>query len=253
MAYEHIKIEYPTTLDKEGNVVREGTVDGNYAVIVINRPDRLNALTTQTLSEITGALRELELDPSVRAVVIRGTKDFTKKPAFSAGADLASGMGDNLDPSIPMNMALAMRLKHREYDEMEQFSKPLVAAVDGFALGGGFEIVLCCDIVIASDRSRLGLPEVNRGIFPANGGVTRLARIIGLNRALQVSMFGELHSAETMRDWGLVSWVAPAGDEFEELVHEKAKWLGESATTALSIIKQCNKFGSKYAELGMIM
>jgi enoyl-CoA hydratase/3-hydroxyacyl-CoA dehydrogenase len=128
-----------------------------------------------------------------------------------------------------------------------------VAAVDGFALGGGFEIVLCCDIVIASDRSRLGLPEVNRGIFPANGGVTRLARIIGLNRALRVSMFGEPHSAETMRDWGLVSWVAPAGDEFEELVHEKAKWLGESPTTALSIIKQCNKFGSKNFELGMIM
>lgn len=251
--YEHIKVEYPTAVDKQGNVIREGTVEGNYAVIVMNRPDRLNALTNQTVSEISGALRELELDSSVRAVVIRGTKEITKKPSFSVGADLSGAFDKRLNPGIPMHMAQAMRLRHREYDEMEQFSKPLIAAVDGFALGGGFEIVLCCDIVIASDRSKFGLPEINRGIFPANGGVTRLARIVGLNRSLRITFFGEHHSAETMLDWGLVTWVAPTGDEFEKLVHEKAKWLGAAPTTALFVIKKCNKFGSRNIQLGTIM
>jgi len=253
MEYGHIKVEYPTAKDKDGNVIREGTVDGNYAVIVLNRPDRLNALTEQTVSEITHALREFEIDSSVRAVVIRGTKDFTKKPAFSAGADLAAAFSKGLNPGIPMHMSQAMRNRHREYDEIEQFSKPLVAAVDGFALGGGCEIVLCCDIVIVSDRSKLGLPESNRGIFPANGGVTRMAERIGLNRAMRMAMFGEPIDGQTAVDWGLASWIAPAGEEFEKLVHEKAKWLGDAATTALFVIKKCVKFGTRNKPLGTIM
>ena len=251
--FEHIKIEWPTKVDAQGNVVREGTVDGNYAVISIDRPDRLNALTEQTVSEISQALRIMELDGSVRAVVLRGTKDFTKKPAFSAGADLAAGISKNLSPAIPMHMSLAMRVRHREYDEFEQFSKPLVAAVDGFALGGGCEIVLCCDIVIASDRAKFGLPEINRGIFPANGGVTRMAARIGVNRAMQMGMFGEPIDAKTALDWGLANWMAPAGDEFEKLIHEKAKWLGDAPTTALFVIKKCTKFGSRYEQLGLMM
>ncbi len=222
--FEHIKIEWPTRVDEQGNVVREGTIDGNYAVISLNRPDRLNALTNQTLSDLVQALRLMETDPSVRAVVLRGTKNITKKPSFSVGADLGSSFGKGLKPNIAMHMALAMRLKHRDYDEFEQFNKPLIAAVDGFALGGGIELVLTCDIVIASDRSIFGVPEINRGIFPANGGITRMAARVGLNRALRMAYFGEHFDAKTMLDWGLVSWIAPAGEEFEKLVHEKAKY-----------------------------
>ncbi|TFG05813.1 MAG: hypothetical protein EU539_08910 [Promethearchaeota archaeon] len=251
--FEHLKIEWPTKEDEQGNVVREGTIDGNYAVISINRPDRLNALTEQTVNEIAEALRIMELDGSVRAVVLRGTKDFTKKPAFSAGADLAAAFHKELKPNIPMHMAIAMRVRHRDYDEIEQFSKPLIAAVDGFALGGGCELVLACDIVIASDRAIFGLPEINRGILPANGGITRMASRIGLNRAMRVAYFGEQYDAKTMLDWGLVSWMAPAGEEFEKLVTEKAKWLGAAPTTALFIIKKCIKFGTRYEELGLMM
>ena len=251
--FEHIKIDWPTLKDDDGNVIREGTVDGNYAVISINRPDRLNALTEQTVAEISQALRILQLDGSVRAVVLRGTKEFTKKPAFSAGADLAAMVDPRLKMNVPMHMSMAMRTRHRDYDEMEQFSKPLIAAVDGFALGGGLELVLACDIVIASDRASFGVPEVHRGIFPANGGVTRLASRIGLNRALRMAYFGEQMDAKTMMEWGLVSWMAPAGEEFEKLVHEKAKWLGDAATTALFIIKKCVKFGTRYPQLGLIM
>ncbi len=251
--FEHLKIEWPTQVNDQGEVLREGTIDGNYAVISINRPDRLNALTEQTVSEIAKALRIMETDGSVRAVVIRGTKEITKKPAFSAGADLAAAFSPGLRPNIPMHMAIAMRIRHREYDEFEQFSKPLIAAVDGFALGGGCEIVLCCDLVIASDRALFGLPEINRGIFPANGGITRMAARIGVNRALKMAMFGDPIDAKTALDWGLAAWVAPAGEEFEKLVHEKAKWLGAAPTTALYVIKKCVKFGSRYQELGCMM
>ncbi len=251
--FEHLKIEWPTIMNDQGEVVRQGTIDGNYAVISINRPDRLNALTEQTVSEISRALRMMETDGSVRAVVLRGTKDFTKKPAFSAGADLAAGFSPGLKPNVTWHMALAMRIRHRDYDEIEQFSKPLIAAVDGFALGGGCELVLCCDIVIVSDRSKIGLPEINRGIFPANGGVTRMAERVGTNRALKMAMFGEPIDGQTAVDWGLASWIAPAGDEFEKLVHEKAKWFGNAATTALFVIKKCVKFGTRDIQLGLIM
>jgi len=98
--FGHIKIEWPTKVDDQGEVLREGTIDGNYAVISINRPDRLNALTEQTVSEISRALRMMETDDSVRAVVLRGTKDFTKKPAFSAGADLAAAFSPGLKPNV---------------------------------------------------------------------------------------------------------------------------------------------------------
>jgi enoyl-CoA hydratase/carnithine racemase len=251
--FETLKIDWPTATDEQGNVIREGTIDGNYAVISLNRPDRLNALTEQVTGEIARALRILELDMSVRAVVIRGTKDFTKKPAFSAGADLAAAFSKNLKPNVAWHMAQAMRNRHRDYDEFEQFNKPLIAAVDGFALGGGLEIVLCCDIVIASDRSLFGVPEINRGIFPANGGVTRLAARVGLNRAMRMAMFGEHFDPKTMMEWGLVTWMAPAGEEFEKLVHEKAKWLGDAPTTALFVIKKCVKFGTRYIQLGLMM
>jgi len=251
--FETLKIEWPTKVNDKGEVLREGTIDGNYAVISINRPDRLNALTDQVLSEISQALRMMETDSSVRAVVIRGTKEITKKPAFSAGADLAAAFNPDLRPNIPMHMSIAMRIKHREYDEFEKFPKPLIAAVDGFALGGGCEITLCCDIVIATDRALFGLPEINRGIFPANGGITRMAARIGINRALKMAMFGEHIDAKTMLDWGYVSWMAPAGEAFEKLVHEKAKWLGEAPTTALYIIKNVVKFGTRYPELGCMM
>ena len=252
MEYGHIRVDYPIIKDDEGNITK-GTIDGNYAVIVLNRPDRLNALTEQTVSEITHALRGFEVDSNVRAVVIRGTKDFTKKPAFSAGADLGAAFSKGLNPGIPMHMSQAMRNRHRDYDEIEQFSKPLVAAVDGFAYGGGCEIVLCCDLVIASDRAKFGLPESNRGIFPANGGVTRMAARVGLNRAMEIAMFGEPLSGEKALEWGLVNWMAPAGDEFEKLVHEKASWLGNAATTALFVIKKCVKFGTRNIQLGTIM
>ncbi|MFX1277880.1 MAG: enoyl-CoA hydratase/isomerase family protein [Promethearchaeota archaeon] len=230
--FEHVKIEK----------VKEG----NYAVLSINRPDKLNALQNKTLYEIAKALESVEVDPSVRCVVLRGTKDFTKKRAFSAGADL-SARGDR---SVPLDMdnirhrGHAMYLRHKYYDLIEEFPKPLIAAVDGYALGGGLELVLVCDIVIASKRSQFGFPEIKRGIFPGNGGTQRMARHIGKMRVNRMMYFGEHLSAELMNEWGFISFLVD-DDKFEEFVHEKASWLGNAATNSLYVIKKCINFGTQ--------
>ena len=142
-------------------VLVEKVEEGNYAVLSIIRPERLNALQNQTLKEIAEALETVEIDQSVRCVVLRGVKEYTKKPAFSAGADLSARGSSKLDPENIRHRSHAMYLRHKYYDMIEEFPKPLIAAVDGFALGGGLELVLVCDLVIASKRSQFGFPEIN--------------------------------------------------------------------------------------------
>ena len=228
--FEHVKIEK--------------VEEGNYAVVIINRPDKLNALQNLTLKEIAEALESLAVDPDARCVVLRGTKDFTKKPAFSAGADLSARSGSDLDQRNLRHQSHAMYRRHKYYDLIEEFPKPLIAAVDGYALGGGFELVLVCDIIIASKRSSFGFPEIKRGIFPANGGTQRLIRHLGKYRTKQLMFFGDHYTAEQMHEWGIVSYLAD-DDKFEEVLHEKASLLGNSATNSLFVIKKCIDYGTQ--------
>ncbi len=216
---------------------------GNYAVISINRPDKLNALQTYTIKELAEALEPMELDPDVRCVVIRGTKDYTKKPSFSAGADLAS-LSPDVKPGNVVHQCHEMYRRHKYYDLIEEFPKVVIAAVDGFALGGGLELSLLCDVIIASRRSVFGVPEIHRGIFPANGGTQRLARSIGVMRAKKMIIFGDHYTAEQMYEWGLVSFLVD-DDKFEEFVNEKATWIGNAATNSLFVIKKCINYGSQ--------
>jgi enoyl-CoA hydratase/carnithine racemase len=228
--FEHVKIE-----KKEKD---------NYAVISINRPEKLNALQIQTLKEITEALNSVEVDQSVRCVVLRGTKEYLKKPAFSAGADLSDRGSGDLDLSSLRHQCHAMYRRHKYYDLIEEFPKPIIAAIDGYALGGGFELVLVCDISIASKRSIFGLPEIQRGIFPANGGTQRLIRNLGKMRAKRMMFFGEHFTAEQMFEWGVISFVVK-DNEFEDFVHEKALWLGNAATNSLFLIKKSIDYGTQ--------
>jgi enoyl-CoA hydratase/carnithine racemase len=228
--FEHIKIEK--------------SKEGNYAIISINRPDKLNALQNLTLKEIADALESFEIDPEVRCVVLRGTKDFTKKPSFSAGADLSTRESSDLNQRNLRHQCYAMYRRHKYYDLIEEFTKPLIAAVDGFALGGGFELVLVCDIIIASKRSTFGFPEIARGIFPANGGTQRLLRNLGKFRAKKMIFFGEQCTAELLYEWGVVSFLVD-DDQFEKVVHEKANLLGHSATNSLFVIKKCIDYGTQ--------
>lgn len=226
------------------HVKMEKVVDGNYAILSINRPDRLNALQNQTLREIAEALETVEVDTSVRCVVIRGTKDYTKKPAFSAGADLSARGSSDLDPNIFRHQSRAMYRRHKYYNLIEEFPKPLIAAVDGFALGGGLELVLVCDLVIASKRSQFGFPEIKRGIFPGNGGTQRMIKSLGKMRVNRMMYFGEHFTAEQMNEWGFISFLVD-DEEFEDFVHEKASWLGNAATNSLFVIKKCVQYGTQ--------
>ena len=127
----------------------------------------------------------------------------------------------------------------------------IIAAVDGFALGGGLELVLVCDIVIASKRSTFGFPEIKRGIFPADGGTQRMIKSIGIMRTKKMMLFGEHYTAEQMYEWGLVTFLAD-NDKFEGILHEKASILGNSATIGLFIIKKCINYGTQVPlDLGM--
>ena len=218
--------------------------DENYGVIEINRPEKLNALQNQTLREITEALEVMEVDQSIRCVVLRGTKKYSKKPAFSAGADLSDRGSADLDPDNLRHQSHAMYRRHKYYNLIEAFPKPIIAAIDGYALGGGFELVLVCDISIASKRSIFGFPEIQRGIFPANCGTQRLIRNLGKMRVKRMMFFGEHYTAEQMFEWGVISFVVDE-DKFEDFVHERASWLGNAATNSLFLIKKSIDYGTQ--------
>lgn len=228
--FEHVKIEK--------------IEDENYAIISINRPDKLNSLQNQTLKEIAEALETVEVDQSVRCVILRGTKEFTKKPAFSAGADLSARGTSDLNPKNLRHQSHAMYRRHKYYNLIEEFPKPLITAIDGYALGGGFELVLVYDISIASKRSIFGFPEIQRGIFPANGGTQRLIRNLGKMRVKRMMFFGEHYTADEMFQWGVISFVVD-DEKFEDFVHERASWLGNAATNSLFLIKKSINYGTQ--------
>jgi enoyl-CoA hydratase/carnithine racemase len=230
--------------NKYEHIVIEKNKENNYAIISISRPEKLNALQNQTLKEIALALESMETDQEVRCVVLRGTKEFIKKPAFSAGADLAARGNSNLDPNNLRHQSHAMYIRQKYYDLIEEFPKPLIAAIDGYALGGGFELVLVCDISIASKRSTFGFPEIKRGIFPANGGTQRLIRNLGKMRTKRLMFFGEHYSAKEMFEWGVISYLVD-DEEFEDFVNKKAAELGNAATNSLFIIKKSIDFGTQ--------
>ena len=176
--------------------------------------------------------------------MLRGTKEYLKKPAFSAGADLSDRGSADLDPDNLRHQSHAMYRRHKYYNLIEAFPKPIIAAIDGYALGGGFELVLVCDISIASKRSLFGFPEIQRGIFPANGGTQRLIRNLGKMRVKRMMFFGEHYTAEQMFEWGVISFVVD-DDKFEDFVHERASWLGNAPTNSLFLIKKSIDYGTQ--------
>ena len=177
--------------------------DGPLATLTINRPDRLNALNGATIDELRQALLDLRRDNGVRAVVVTGAGE----KAFVAGADIAE-----LAALTPVTAKrLAERGQH-VFDLVETLGKPVVAAINGFALGGGCELALACTLRVASDRARLGQPEINLGLMPGYGGTQRLPRLVGRGRALELLLRGhQVDAAEAYRI-GLVDRVVPAAE-----------------------------------------
>ena len=172
-------------------------------MITFNRPEALNAMSSAMSDAVGELIERAAIDPEVRVVVITGAGR-----AFCAGADLKELAVGDPPPLARPEWGFAGIVWH-------WLEKPIIAAVNGFAMGGGTEIVLACDLVVAAEDAVLGLPEVKRGLFAAGGGVLRLQRQIPMKRAMQLVLTGEPIDARTAQSWGLVNEVAPAGTALE--------------------------------------
>ena len=177
--------------------------DGAVAVLTINRPQSLNALTRQTLSELGEALAALRADASVRCIIITGAGER----AFIAGADINELAV--LVPSHAREIALAGQ---QLFSAIETLGKPVIAAINGFALGGGCELAMACTLRIAADTARLGQPEINLGIIPGYAGTQRLARLVGKATAMELILTGMQIPADEALRIGLVNRVVPAAE-----------------------------------------
>jgi enoyl-CoA hydratase/carnithine racemase len=181
--------------------------DGAVATVTINRPKVLNALNTQTLDELRRAILELRHDESVRAVVITGAGE----KSFVAGADI-----NELAVQTPTTGREHAIAGQHVLDLIEHMGKPVIAAINGYALGGGCELAMACTIRMASETAKLGQPEINLGIIPGYAGTQRLARIVGRGRALELLLTGDQISAQEAHRLGLVNRVIPAADLLRE-------------------------------------
>ncbi|MGD8329221.1 MAG: enoyl-CoA hydratase-related protein [Acidobacteriota bacterium] len=198
-------------------------IDGAIATLTVNRPKALNALTAGATREIGAAIDALAADDAVRAVIITGAGDR----AFVAGADIGV-----LNTYNAVQARDAAYLGQSTFDKIEQCPKPVIAAINGFALGGGCELALACHIRLAADTAKIGLPEINLGVIPGHGGTQRLARLVGKGKALELICTGDHVGAEEAWRIGLVNQVVTA-DELMETARELAGKLAAKPPIAM--------------------
>lgn len=186
---------------------------GAWVKITLNRPEAKNALNTATLASVAAALTAAAADPTCRAALIAGADGN-----FAAGADIGEIEGKTAAEG-------AMDPRKAHWAAIRAFPKPLIAAVDGFALGGGFELALMADMIVLGADAKLGLPETNLGLIPGAGGAQRLLALAGRARATRLVLGGEIIDAATAYDWGIAGWLAvgPALPEAETLIARMCK------------------------------
>lgn len=205
--------------------------DGAVAVVTINRPKVLNALNSQTIAELSGVFDELGADSAVRAIVLTGAGE----KSFVAGADI-----NELAVLTPAEGKEHARKGQALFDRIERLGKPVVAAINGFALGGGCELAMACTIRIAADSARLGQPEINLGIIPGYAGSQRLPRLVGKGRALEILLTGDMISAARAYEIGLVNRVVPAADLLTEARKLAASLASKAPLAARYVIEAVN-------------
>ncbi len=209
MPFEHIQVE----------------VDAPIATITLNRPKVLNALSPELIAELTSALDELDQDASVGAVVLTGGPRV-----FAAGADIA-----DMAERTPVEQL--MRDQTGRWQKVTGFSKPLIAAVNGYALGGGCELALMCDMVVAGDTARFGQPEINLGIIPGAGGTQRWPRTTGKAIAMEINLTGRPITAQRAYQVGIVNRVVPA-EVTIPMAEQLAREIAEKAPVAVRLAKE---------------
>lgn len=198
---------------------------GRVAVITLNRPKALNALNSQVLTDITAALDELESDAGIGAVVLTGSEK-----AFAAGADIKE-----MQSTSYMDMFLSDHFSG--WDRVKAFRKPIIAAVSGYALGGGCELAMMCDILIAADTAKFGQPEIKLGVIPGMGGSQRLTRAVGKAKAMDLILTGRNMGAEEAERAGLVARVVPAA-ELQSTALQAAETIAGMSLPSVMIAKE---------------
>jgi len=200
--------------------------EGGVGLITLNRPKALNALCDELITELNDAARRFELDTEVGAIVLTGS---TK--AFAAGADIKEMSTKTYMDTYKNNM-------FSSWDNLTKIRKPIIAAVNGFALGGGCELAMMCDIILAGDKAKFGQPEIKLGTIPGVGGTQRLTRAVGKSKAMELILTGDFMSAEEAKQSGLVSRVVPE-DELLTVALDMAKKVASYSQPIVSMAKEC--------------
>ncbi|MDH0305107.1 MULTISPECIES: enoyl-CoA hydratase [unclassified Pseudomonas] len=204
-------------------------IHGKVGLITLNRPQALNALNAQIVGEINQALDQLEKDPHIGCVVLTGSAK-----AFAAGADIKE-MAELQYPQIYVEDLFS------DADRIANRRKPIIAAVSGFALGGGCELAMMCDFILAADNAKFGQPEINLGVLPGMGGTQRLTRAVGKAKAMELCLTGRLMGAEEAERAGLVARVVPQAELLEEALKVAATIASKSVPVSMMVKESVNR------------
>ncbi len=207
------------------NIIVE--IKDSVGLIKMNRPEAMNALNSQTLGELKEAVSQLKDDDSVRVIVITG-----EGKAFVAGADIAEMKDMTGEQAEEFS-----RTGQKVFNKIAKIKKPVIAAVNGFALGGGCELAMACDIRIASEKAKLGQPEVNLGVIPGFAGTQRLSRLVGAAKAKELIFTADMVDAQTALSIGLVNQVVPA-EQLMDTCMEMAKKIASKGPKAVKLAKK---------------
>lgn len=208
------------------------TTENNIQSITINRPDKLNALNKKTIDELSQAFSAAEKDASIKVIIITGSG----QKAFVAGADIS----EFASFSVEQGKALSAEGHKKLFDLVQNLNTPVIAAVNGFALGGGLELAMSCHIRVASDNAKMGLPEVSLGVIPGYGGTQRLAQLVGKGKAMEMIMTADMISANDALSWGLVNHVVTQEELLAKCNEIASKIISKSSVAIASAIRAVN-------------
>ena len=226
------------------------TQTDSIAVVTINLPTKLNALNKATLHELHEAFKALELEKTVRVIILTGSGE----KAFVAGADIS----EFADFSVSQGSELAAQGQELVFDFIQNLTTPVIAAINGFALGGGLELAMSCHFRIASDNAKMGLPEVTLGVIPGYGGTQRLPQLVGKGRAMELILTANMLTGQEALACGLVNHVVPV-DQLLELAHALAAKIAKNSPVAIgyaiqavnaNFAKERNGFAAEIASFG---
>ncbi|MFD1293146.1 enoyl-CoA hydratase/isomerase family protein [Lutibacter holmesii] len=216
-------------MDFENVLIEQHT---NLAIVTVNRPKKLNALNTQTIKELHTAFKRLDENTEIKVIIVTGSGE----KAFVAGADIK----EFSDFTVEEGTELARKGQELLFDFVQNLGTPVIAAVNGFALGGGLELAMAAHFRVASSNAKMGLPEVSLGVIPGYGGTQRLSQLVGKGKAMEMIMTANMISAEEAKDWGLVNYVVEQIDLLPLCKKLAGKITNNSSVAIAAAIKSVN-------------